>query len=175
MGKIVWLLISACVVMLLPSATMAQPSRQMPGLRPYLPGSPLRPIPEANSRTTSAPSQTGLQSTDFYGKKGYPRVLGDAVETGSSSGGTAAGTTGGISGGSISGGVGGGIGGGGLTGGGLGGGLSGGGGALGGFGNLGSGNAGAGLTGGGFSGLVPKGFGFGGTPSVEYSYSNGQR
>lgn len=165
MNKLLWLGLALLSVLLLPEWACAQPVRQMPGTRPYLPGSPpINPSP-LNPRTRAAASATGVESTDFYGKKGYPKVLGDAVES-QTTGGAAGGAS--AAGGTIAGGVAGGISGGA---GGLSGGLSGGG-SLGGggfkFSN--NGNQNSGITGGGFSGLVPKGFGFGGVPVYdEYS------
>lgn len=160
------------IVFLVPALAQAQPGRQIPGTRPHLPGSPPANFPEANSRTRPANSQVGLESTDFYGKKGYPRVLGDTIEAATSGAGGAAAA--GISGGNT-----------GVQAAGSGGfqgntgnqiGQNGGGTILGGiFGfsnNVGNGFGGnpttaAGLTGGGFTGMVPKGFGFGGTPNYS--------
>lgn len=167
MKKLTWFGLALLSVVLLPEWAFAQPSRNMPGTRPYLPGSPpINPTP-LNPRTRSAASAVGVESTDFYGKKGYPRVLGDAVESqttgGAAGGASAAGSlTGGLSGGAA----------GGLSGGG---GLTGGGGLSGGGGGGGGGTGffinptpfGTGITGGGFTGLVPKGFGFGGLPTFE--------
>lgn len=172
MKRLAWLAVSACAVLVMPALVQAQPNRQIPGTRPHLPGSPPATFPEANSRTRAAQSGVGLESTDFYGKKGYPRILGDSVETSTNSGSSASGTSGAAAG------LGGGALGGGSTGGG-----SLGGGALGG-GNLGfrAGNGGnnptipqTGITGGGFSGLVPKGFGFGGTPDLDHSWLSPMR
>lgn len=169
MRKLVWLCVAAVAVCWSPSSLLAQPARIIPGSRPYLPGKPLTPIQEPNSRVRAAASAVGLESTDFYGKKGYPRVIGDAVES-STSGGTT-GTTGTATGnaGSTLGGGGGSLGGAGGGGGGgaLGFGGGGGGGSLGGFNFPGGIGGSTGATGGGFSGLIPKGFGFGGTPSFE--------
>lgn len=165
-----------------PAVSLAQPTRQMPGSRPFLPGTPRYQVPEPNSRTKPAASATGLESTDFYPKNGYPKVLGDAVEAGTasgSSGGSAAAGSGGNTGvqsaGSqgFQGNTGNQIGqNGGTT---ILGNLFGGSSYLnGGVGfNLGVGptTAGAGLTGGGFSGMVPKGFGFGGTPDLYRKWS----
>ena len=172
MKNIAWLGMVSLLMLMFPQWALAQPSRQMPGTRPFLPGSPpINPVP-LNPRTTPAASQVGVQSTDFYGKRGYPKVLGDSVETQSSGGttGSAAGIAGGSTGasGSISGGAAGLGGGGALGGGGLGGGSLGGGGILGGFNANNQGNT-PGITGGGFSGLAPKGFGFGGVPAFENS------
>ena len=161
---------------LAPEQAQAQPSRQMPGTRPYLPGSPpINPTP-LNPRTRAAASAVGVESTDFYGKKGYPKVLGDSVEsqtTGGAAGGAAtaggnngnqgvqsAGSSGfqGNSGNQI--------------------GNNGGGTILGGlfgFANNNQGgngfNAGSSssVTGGAFTGMVPKGFGFGGSPDFSHS------
>ena len=153
---------------LIPEWAYAQPVRSMPGTRPYLPGSPPINQTPLNPRTRAAASAYGVESTDFYGKKGYPRVLGDAVETqttGTSSGGSSAA---GISGGST-GSLGGGISGGST--GSLSGGLSGTGSLAGGSfrNNPLSGPISSGITGGGFTGLVPKGFGFGGLPTTDDS------
>ena len=167
MKNVAWLGLVSLALLMFPHWALAQPSRQMPGTRPYLPGAPPITAAALNPRTQPAPSQTGVQSTDFYGKRGYPKVLGDSVETQSSGGasGSAAGASGGslgAGGGSISGGAGG-------LGGGIGGGGGlGGGGILGGFSANNQGSS-PGITGGGFSGLVPKGFGFGGVPSFEDS------
>jgi len=168
MKNIAWLGMVSLLMLMFPQWALAQPSRQMPGTRPFLPGSPpINPAP-LNPRTTPAASQVGVQSTDFYGKRGYPKVLGDSVETQSSgtTTGSAAGVAGGSTGstgGSVSGGSAGLGGGGALGGGGLGGG-----GIFGGFNANNQGNT-PGITGGGFSGLAPKGFGFGGVPSFENS------
>ena len=100
MKQMLWLAISVLVIWLFPSLVQAQPNRQLPGTRPHLPGSPPANFPEANSRTRAAESGVGLESTDFYGKKGYPRVLGDSVVTsasganGASSAGVSGGNTG---------------------------------------------------------------------------------
>ncbi len=170
MKNIAWLGMVSLLMLMFPQWALAQPSRQMPGTRPFLPGSPpINPAP-LNPRTTPSASQVGVQSTDFYGKRGYPKVLGDSVETQSTGGAAAgaAGLTGGSAGaaGGAAGLGGGGLGGGGLGGGGLGGGGLGGGG-LGGGGGFNPNNQGntPGITGGGFSGLAPKGFGFGGVPA----------
>ncbi|MFT3880078.1 MAG: hypothetical protein QM703_10520 [Gemmatales bacterium] len=179
MNKLVWLGLASMVVLAFPEGAFAQPSRQLPGTRPYLPGSPPINQTPLNPRTRAAASAVGVESTDFYGKKGYPKVLGDAIEsqtTGGAAGGVSASggsiSGGSISGGSISGSISGGLSGGA---GGAGGGLSGGG-LVGGFGignANGNGNAlgqaNTGITGGGFSGMGPKGFGFGGTPALEDS------
>ena len=182
MSRLIGLILTAVsVVVFAPERAQAQPSRQMPGTRPYLPGVP--PINSAplNPRTTPAASQVGVQSTDFYGKRGYPKVLGDSVETQSSGGSAASGTTGtsgGVSGVQAAGSSGfqgnsgnqiGQQGGGTILGG-----LFGGGGFR-------DGNAGAngfngqpsqGLTGGAFTGMAPKGFGFGGTPDYSRSWTS---
>jgi hypothetical protein len=164
----------------------AQPIRQMPGSRPFLPGAPLMPPANPNTRTRPAASAVGLESTDFYPKNGYPKQLGDAVEAGSNQGASAAGGAAGGAGGGVSGvqaaGSGGfqgntgnqiGQQGGGTVFGGL----------FGGNNTLNGGNqqglnppmdpirANAGFTGGGFSGMVPKGFGFGGTPDLSKSWT----
>ncbi|MBL8823649.1 MAG: hypothetical protein JNJ77_13755 [Planctomycetia bacterium] len=156
-----WILGAFVALMITPEMTWAQPARQMPGTRPFLPSTPPNNFPPANSRVRAAPSATGQESTDFYTKNGYPKVLGDAVEQGN-----AQGQAGGAAGGGLAGG-GGGLAGGGL-GGGVGGGLAGGGGggAIG-FRSFQTNTtlSPSGLTGGGFSGVVPKGFGFGGAPA----------
>lgn len=171
MKKFAWLGIASLVVLALPEVSFAQPSRQLPGTRPYLPGSP--PINQAplNPRTRAAASATGLESTDFYGKKGYPKVVGDAVEsqtTGGASGGSISASGGTLAGSASSGSISGSASG--TSAGGISGSLTGGGTAIGGFGfGNASGSANPGITGGGFSGLVPKGFGFGGVPASEDS------
>lgn len=156
--------VAIVATLIVTGSVAAQPNRQFPGGRVFLPGSPITPPTVPNSRTRPAASAVGRESTDFYPKNGYPKVLGDAVEQGSTSGqaggaaaagaagGVAGGVSGGVSGGGVSGGVSGGIGGGGGVGGG-------GGGVVGLLPNR------NGFTGGGFSGMVPKGFGFGGTPT----------
>lgn len=173
MKNLSWFCLVLLTVLLLPEWAFAQPSRSMPGTRPYLPGSPpINPAP-LNTRTRAAASATGLESTDFYGKKGYPKVLGDSVEAQTTGGANGAGgtLTGGIAGG-LTGGAGGAAGVGGATGG-LSGGLAGGGGGFGGGGIAGFGILNGnptnptGITGGGFSGLGPKGFGFGGVPAFD--------
>ncbi len=153
---------------LIPTIGHAQPIRQMPGTRPFLVGMLPQQGPPLNTRVRPAASQVGVESTDFYGKRGYPKQLGDAVETasmGASASGMAAGGVAGNTGVQSSGSAGfqgntgnqiGQNGGGTILGGLFGGGATGAGAA--GFSN--SGN----VTGGGFSGLSPKGFGFGGTP-----------
>jgi len=164
------ILAAAAWVGLAPEAAQAQPSRQMPGTRPYLPGSPpINPTP-LNPRTRAAANAVGVESTDFYGKKGYPKVLGDAVEsqtTGGAGGGANTGVSGvqaaGSSGfqgntGNQIGQNGGGTVLGGLFGGGGGGGISG-------F------TPGGQYTGGAFTGMAPKGFGFGGTPEFSQSFT----
>ena len=163
------LLMVVALIGSIPALANAQPVRQIPGTRPYLPGSPPINGMDPNSRVRGAVSATGNESTDFYGKKGYPRVLGDAVETTTNSSGGSA-STGATGVGGATGTTGGSLGGGGLGGGGA---LGGGGGALGGGGGGGLGarpfNQ-SGITGGGFSGFVPKGFGFGGTPDLSHSW-----
>lgn len=173
------ILISAVWVGMAPEAAQAQPVRQMPGTRPYLPGSPpINPTP-LNPRTRAAASAVGVESTDFYGKKGYPRVLGDSVESQTTGGASAAGvsgSTGGVSGvqaagsSGFQGNSGNQIGqnGGGTVLGGL---FGGGGGKLdNGFNN---GQLSTnGFTGGAFTGMVPKGFGFGGTPEYSRSWTS---
>lgn len=180
------LFIVAVAVTCFAADVYAQPIRQMPGSRPFLPGLPLMPPANPNTRTRAAASATGLESTDFYPKNGYPKVLGDAVESGSTSGtsgtsGTTGSASGGVQGvqaagsGGFQGNSGNQIGqqGGGTVFGGL----------FGGTNALNGGNqqglnpppdpirANAGFTGGGFSGMVPKGFGFGGTPDLSKSWT----
>ncbi|MFT3880079.1 MAG: hypothetical protein QM703_10525 [Gemmatales bacterium] len=171
MKRLIALLMAiAAWFVLAPESAQAQPSRQLPGTRPYLPGSPPINQTPLNPRTRAAASAVGVESTDFYGKKGYPKVLGDAIESQTTGGSAASGVSGantGVSGVQASGSSGfqgntgnqiGQNGGGTVLGG-----LFGGGGG-GGF------NApGNGFSGGAFTGVVPKGFGFGGTP--EYSRS----
>jgi hypothetical protein len=175
MSTLRWMSLTALSLgWLFPSIGYAQPIRQMPGTRPFLVGMLPQQGPPLNTRVRPAASQVGVESTDFYGKRGYPKQLGDAVEalsTGASASGMAAGGVAGMNGNSgvqasgssgFQGNTGNQIGqnGGGTILGGLfgGGGVGGAGGIAGGFGK--SGN----VTGGGFSGLSPKGFGFGGTP-----------
>lgn len=167
-------LVVLCLGIVLPSMAIAQPARQMPGSRPFLAVKMPQqgPFNPPNSRVRPAISQIGVESTDFYGKKGYPKQIGDLYETtgtgnatgtmtGMTGAGGAAGNTGNTgvqSSGSngFQGNAGTMIGGGSLFGGNF----------LGGFGN-GGGQGGGGLssiTGGGFAGLTPKGFGFGGVP-----------
>ena len=155
---------------LIPTIGHAQPIRQMPGTRPFLVGMLPQQGPPLNTRVRPAASQVGVESTDFYGKRGYPKQLGDAVEaltTGTGASGMAAGGVTGNTGVQSSGSAGfqgntgnqiGQNGGGTILGG-----LFGGGGGVGGSVGAGFGNSGN-VTGGGFSGLSPKGFGFGGTP-----------
>lgn len=183
MTRFIGLILTASAwLALAPESAQAQPSRQLPGTRPYLPGSP--PINQAplNPRTRAAASATGLESTDFYGKKGYPKVVGDAIEsqtTGGASGGSA---TAGISGGNtgvsgvqasgssgFQGNTGNQIGqnGGGTVLGGLFGGSS----ANMGGNGFNAGQITSGATGGAFTGMVPKGFGFGGTPDYSRSWT----
>ena len=175
-----WILVAALsVAVAFPALASAQPVRQIPGTRPYLPGSPPIGGMDPNSRVRGAVNAVGNESTDFYGKKGYPRVLGDAVETTTNS-----------SGGSASSGVGGNTGTSGVQSSGSGGfqgntgnqiGQNGGGTVLGGiFGvtnNVGGNGFGGqttsgGLTGGAFTGMVPKGFGFGGTPDFTRTWTS---
>lgn len=166
------LLIAAAWCTFAPETVFAQPSRSMPGTRPYLPGSPpINPAP-LNTRTRAAASAVGLESTDFYGKKGYPKVLGDSVESQTTGGAAAAGNAGiggvqssGSSG--FQGNTGNQIGqnGGGTVLGGLFGGGGGGGGGISGFSTNGQ------FTGGAFTGMSPKGFGFGGTPEFSRSWT----
>lgn len=153
--------------------TLAQPARQAPAVRVFL--KQQGGDPNGNQRRSPGPGQIGWVSWDIYGKKGYPRFLGDNVDAVSGATGNTgatgqmgqAGQTGlmGLGGGGFQGNLGNQIGQnsggtilGGLFGGGIGGGI-GGGGAIGQLGGL-----SPGFTGGGFSGMVPKGFGFGGTP-----------
>lgn len=159
----------------IPEVAQAQPSRQMPGARGFL----MQQNPP-NSRTRPAASQVGIESTDFYGKRGYPRQIGDFYDLPSNTGGNAAAGQAGVAGNNGNVGVQatGSAGFQGNTGNQIG--QNGGGTILGGlFGvtnNLGGngfgGNQGPsnGLTGGGFSGMVPKGFGFGGTPDISRSW-----
>jgi hypothetical protein len=158
------------LVFLATSIASAQPSRQFPGSRPYLPGRPPVNFPPPNDRIKPAASQTGFSSADFYAKNGYPKVLGDAVEQGSTQGGQAGGQAGGAAGGGgFQGNIGNQIGS--NSGGTIFGGIFGGGGGGGGAGfNVNP--PGGGFTGGGFSGVVPKGFGFGGTPDITSSSTN---
>ncbi len=169
------------MVVLMPERASAQPMRQMPGARPFLAVMQNPP----NSRVRQAANMVGLESTDFYGKKGYPRVLGDAVEA-ASTGGNSTGMAGntGLSGSTGNMGVqsSGSAGFQGNTGNQIG--QNGGGTVLGGIfgvvnntGGNGLGGASSGsITNGGFTGMVPKGFGFGGTPSTEtYTPLNGVR
>ncbi|HQR09505.1 MAG TPA: hypothetical protein PLN21_21965 [Gemmatales bacterium] len=170
------LLTTAAWCALAPETAFAQPSRNMPGTRPYLPGSPpINPSP-LNPRTRAAADAVGVESTDFYGKKGYPRVLGDAVETQVTGGSAAAGNNG-VSGVQAAGSSGfqgntgnqiGQNGGGTVLGGLFGGGGGGGGGAGGGGGGF---SLSGQYTGGAFTGMVPKGFGFGGTPEFGRSWT----
>jgi hypothetical protein len=178
-----FILTVAAVVALAPERVQAQPSRQMPGTRPFLPGSPpINPTP-LNPRTTPAASQVGVQSTDFYGKRGYPKVLGDSVETQSTGGASAASAgvsgSGGVSGvqssgsGGFQGNTGNQIGqnGGGTVLGGLFGGFRDGNAGANGFNGAGQPNSGS-LTGGAFTGMAPKGFGFGGTPDFSHFWAS---
>lgn len=171
-----------CIIMalwlILPENILAQPMRQLPGVRPFLAGQ-LPQQRQPNSRVRPAASQVGLESTDFYIKNGYPKQLGDFVESGAALAGGAAGGVGG-NGGNAGVQAAGSMGFQGNTGNQIGqnaggtvlGGLFGGGGVGGGFagatgfrqGNqIGGSASGLGFTGGGFSGAVPKGFGFGGS------------
>lgn len=168
------IIIVLSIVVFTPDLVWAQPNRQMPGTRPHLPGSPPANFPAANSRTRAAQSGVGLESTDFYGKKGYPRILGDSVEASTTGGAGGAATTGGGNQGVQSAGSGGFQG---NTGNQIG--NQGGGTILGGVfgfsnqnGGFGGGNQpGGAMTGGGFTGMVPKGFGFGGTPDFTRSWT----
>ncbi|MBL8823650.1 MAG: hypothetical protein JNJ77_13760 [Planctomycetia bacterium] len=173
------------VAWLLPDQTQAQPARQMPGTRPFLPSTPPNNFPPANSRVRTAPSQIGLESTDFYPKNGYPKVLGDAVEQGNAqgqAGGAGGASNAGVGGGNASQGNSSGFQG--NTGNNIG--MNGStvlGNLFGGFQNITGGvgynqggfdpaRSGVGLTGGGFTGMVPKGFGFGGTPNLDRSWTS---
>ncbi len=180
------LFLLALAIACIPADAFAQPIRQMPGSRPFLPGLPLMPPANPNSRVRAAASATGVESTDFYPKNGYPKVLGDSVESGSSQTGGGAAAVGGGAGGGVQGVQAAGSGGfQGNTGNQIG---QQGGGTV--FGGLFGGNnaisggsvnglnppvdpirANAGFTGGGFSGMVPKGFGFGGTPDLSKSWT----
>jgi hypothetical protein len=168
MRRLTWFgLLALGVLLVWGSDAQAQPSRQMPGSRHPIATSPPRTFPDPNTRTRPAASQIGFQSADVYAKPGYPKFLGDAVETGASQTGGAAIAGGG---GAIAGGAGGigGIAGGGTLG--IAGGAGGGGTA--GFLRPSRGDGFGGFTGGGFSGIVPKGFGFGGTPDLTHSSLN---
>lgn len=178
MGSIRWMsLTTLCLGWLTPEMAQAQPSRQLPGVRPHL--SMMQNPP--NSRTRPAASQVGLESTDFYGKKGYPKQLGDNVEALNTGGAAAAGNAGGAAGNTGNTGVQAAGSGGfqGNTGNQIG--QNGGGTILGGIFGFSNNNAGNGfggnkspnngMTGGGFTGLVPKGFGFGGTPELSNGWA----
>ena len=164
-----------CLGWLMPNVVFAQPARQLPGTRPFLVGMLPQQGATPNPRVRPAASQVGVESTDFYGKRGYPKQLGDFFEGSAGAGGSAsaAGSMGGNSGNSgvqsagssgFQGNTGNQIGqnGGGTILGGLFGGGGGGGGAGGGGGTPFS--RPGGFSGGGFTGITPKGFGFGGTP-----------
>jgi hypothetical protein len=151
----------------------AQPGRQMPGSRQPIGTSPPRTFPDPNSRVRPSANQIGFQSADVYAKPGYPKFLGDAVETGSQTGGStaitggaagAAGNAGSVNGGGFQGNIGNQIG------------SNTGGTILGGLFGLRPGEGpmarGSGFSGGGLSGIVPKGFGFGGTPEITSSSLN---
>lgn len=163
------------LVCLLPEAAFAQPLRQLPGVRPFMAGQIAGQQPP-NSRRRPAASSVGMESTDFYPKNGYPKQLGDFYESGTANASGAAGTAGaagntgntgvqsagsmgfqGNTGNQIGQNAGGTILGG-LFGNGQGGGTS----------NF----RGPGITGGGFSGMVPKGFGFGGSPDVRQEWNS---
>ncbi len=171
-------LVALSVMSFIPEMTYAQPSRQLPGARPFLVGMMQSP---PNSRVRPAASQVGLESTDFYGKRGYPKQLGDVVEA-LNTGGAAAGMGGGVAGNTGNTGVqsAGSSGFQGNTGNQIG--QQGGGTILGGvfgFSNNNGGNGfggnrspSGGMTGGGFSGMVPKGFGFGGTPDLSKTWNS---
>jgi hypothetical protein len=172
-----WVMLSRKITVLVASglllvsygAVAAQPARQSPVLGQFMKQTP--PPPPANQRVRPAPNQVGFETTDFYPKQGYPRFLGDAVDAaqGSAQGGQMGqsgqvGTIGqfGQFGGGFQGNIGNQIGqqSGGTIFGGIFGGGGGGGSRAGGL-----VNATGGFTGGGFTGgMMPKGFGFGGTP-----------
>ena len=181
-------LLSLGLAALTTAEAAAQPIRQMPGTRPLIAGAiKQQGQPQVpNSRRRPAASSVGFESTDFYPKNGYPKQLGDIYEFGTTNTGAAgmggqAGQAGGQAGNTGNTGVqaagsngfqgntgnqigqnGGGTVFGGLFGGnGIGGGA---GGALGGGNN--TSNANGNFTGGGFAGMVPKGFGFAGTPET---------
>lgn len=152
----------------IPNLAQAQPMRQLPGTRPFLVGMVPQQGAPLNPRVRPAASSVGVESTDFYGKRGYPKQLGDFFEQASGASGTAA-ATGGNNGNQgvqssgsagFQGNTGNQIGqnGGGTVLGGLFGGGGGAGGGIQGFSAPGS------FTGGAFAGINPKGFGFGGTP-----------
>jgi hypothetical protein len=158
-------------------AASAQPSGRTPPLGPYFPSSTINGFPDPNSRVRPSPNQVGLQSADIYAKNGYPKMLGDAVEQGTSSGSSGGGSTVGTIGqsGQFGGGFQGNTGNqiGQNSGGTIFGGIFGGGGGGGGGGQtVGGGLINRGVTGGGFSGgMMPKGFGFGGTPDFTKSWA----
>ncbi len=173
MRRLGWLSVLALgVVFLDGDVASAQPGRQMPGSRQPIGTSPPRNFPAPNERVRPAASQTGFQSADVYGKPGYPKFLGDAVETGSQAGGStgtagasgASGAAGSVNGAGFQGNIGNQIG------------SNTGGTILGGLFGLRPGEAGRGMgsgfSGGGLSGVVPKGFGFGGTPDITSSSLN---
>lgn len=176
------LLATLALVLFIEQHAAAQPARYVPGAAALYKMSPQPPRmnpPPPNPRVRPAASQTGLESTDFYPKRGYPRVLGDAVELGDVGGGGvggaagqsgaagmtgAGGAAGNVSGQGFQGNIGNQIGS--NTGGTIFGGIFGGGNQGGGFGRgvLGGGFR-VGMSGGGFTGATPKGFGFGGVPN----------
>lgn len=165
MFTIRWMSLTAITLSwLIPTIAQAQPSRQLPGTRPFLVGMVPQQAAPLNTRVRPAASMVGVESTDFYGKRGYPKQLGDFYEQASGASGNAAAT--GANGGNqgvqsagssgFQGNTGNQIG---QNGGGtILGGLFGGGGGAAGF------KTSGGITGGGFTGINPKGFGFGGTP-----------
>jgi len=173
MFTIRWMSLTALTLScLIPQAAQAQPSRQLPGTRPFLVGMMPQQGAPLNPRVRPAASSVGVESTDFYGKRGYPKQLGDFYEGSTGASGTAA-ATGGAAGGNtgiqgvqsagssgFQGNTGNQIGqnGGGTVLGGLFGGGGGAGGGIQGF------SAPGNFTGGAFAGINPKGFGFGGTP-----------
>ncbi|MFT3881277.1 MAG: hypothetical protein QM703_16635 [Gemmatales bacterium] len=172
MFTIRWMSLAAITLSwLLPNLAQAQPMRQLPGTRPFLVGMMPQQGAPLNPRVRPAASSVGVESTDFYGKKGYPKQLGDFYEAASGvSGAATTGVAGGNNGNQgvqasgssgFQGNTGNQIG---QNGGGtILGGLFGGGGGAAGGGAAGF-SAPSGLTGGGFAGMSPKGFGFGGTP-----------
>ncbi len=169
MFTIRWMSLTALTLSwLIPNVARAQPIRQLPGTRPFLAGMMPQQGTPLNPRVRPAASSVGVESTDFYSKRGYPKQLGDFYESASGASGTAAASGGnnGVQGVQAAGSSGfqgntgnqiGQNGGGTVLGGLFGGGAGAGGGAAG-F------KTPSGITGGGFTGIVPKGFGFGGTP-----------
>lgn len=167
MFTIRWMSLTALTLSwLLPNLAHAQPLRQMPGTRPFLAGMLPQQGAPLNTRVRPAASSVGVESTDFYGKRGYPKQLGDFFEGSTGASGAVAGGNNGIQGvqaagsSGFQGNTGNQIGqnGGGTVLGGLFGGGGGAGGGIQGF------SAPSSFTGGAFAGVNPKGFGFGGTP-----------